>query len=134
MKIYLSTYQSWIVDRVKEEWINNNKDITTSKLKDADIVDYIPLVVEKISKKHLEKKKLYALYITLMVQKEQNEFIKRDKYVDYYHVISETTKTQIFPTDKNIQSIPFWVNDKIFFNIDDKKILEQNTIYLMMHI
>ena len=39
MKIYLSNInESWIVDRVKEEWISNNKDITTSKIADADIV------------------------------------------------------------------------------------------------
>ena len=48
MKIYLSNInESWIVDRVKEEWINNNKDITTSKIADADIVWIISLVVEK---------------------------------------------------------------------------------------
>lgn len=125
MKIYLSNInESWIVDRVKEEWINNNKDITTSKLKDADIVWIIsPWLWKKISKKHLEKKIVVcSIYHFDGSEKEQNEFIKRDKYVDYYHVISETTKTQISSlTDKNIQSIPFWVNDKIFFNIDDKK-------------
>jgi len=50
-----------------------------------------------------------------------NEFYKRDGYVDFYHVISEKTKAQVRSlTDKPIQSIPFWVNQNIWFEIENK--------------
>ncbi len=129
MKIYLSNInESWIVDRVKEEWINNNKDITTSKIADADIVWIIsPWLWKKIPKKYLKNKIVVcSIYHFDGSYKERNEFIKRDKFVNFYHVISENTKTQISHlTDKSIQSIPFWVNNQIFFNIDDKKSLRE---------
>ncbi len=129
MKIYVSNInESWIVDRIKEEWISNNKDITTNKIKDADIVWIIsPWLWKKISKKHLRNKIVVcSIYHFDNSDKELQDFIKRDKYVDFYHVISENTKAQISSlTDKNIQSIPFWVNNDIFFNIDDKKNLRE---------
>ena len=129
MKIYLSNInESWIVDRVKEEWISNNKDITTSKIAEADIVWIIsPCLWKKIPKKYLKNKiVVFSIYHFDGSYKERNEFIKRDKFVNFYHVISENTKTKISHlTDKSIQSIPFWVNNQIFFNIDDKKSLRE---------
>ena len=129
MKIYVSNInESWIVDRVREEWINNNKDITTNKIKDADIVWIIsPWLWKKVSKKYLKNKIVVcSIYHFDGSSKERSEFVKRDKFVNFYHVISENTKKQISHlTDKSIQSIPFWVNNEIFFNIDDKKSLRE---------
>ena len=91
MKIYVSNInESWIVDRIKEEWISNNKDITTNKIKDADIVWIIsPWLWKKISKKHLRNKIVVcSIYHFDNSDKELQDFIKRDKYVDFYHVIS----------------------------------------------
>ena len=78
---------------------------------------------KKYLKKYLKNKIVVcSIYHFDGSYKERNEFIKRDKFVNFYHVISENTKTQISHlTDKSIQSIPFWVNNQIFFNIDDKK-------------
>ena len=50
------------------------------------------------------------------------EFDERDKYVDFYHVISLKTKQQLEKlTKKKIISIPFWVNQDIWFPIENKQ-------------
>ena len=49
------------------------------------------------------------------------DFKKREKYIDYYHVISLKTKEDLKKiTDKEIFYIPFWVNGDIWFEIKDK--------------
>ena len=59
MKIYLSKInESWIVDRVREEWYENNSSISTENIKDADLIWIIaPWVWKKTPKKHLKRKK-----------------------------------------------------------------------------
>ena len=44
-----------------------------------------------------------------------------DEYVDFYHVISKKTKKQLEKlTNKEIFSIPFWINQENFFYIEEK--------------
>ena len=44
-----------------------------------------------------------------------------DQYVDLYHVISLKTKEQLERlTDKEIISIPFWVNQENLFHVNKK--------------
>ena len=64
MKIYLSKInESWIVDRVREEWYENNSSISTENIKDADLIWIIaPWVWKKTPKKHLKKKKVICSY------------------------------------------------------------------------
>ena len=39
MKIYTNKInESWIIDRVIDEWSSNNNDITSNSIQDADIV------------------------------------------------------------------------------------------------
>ena len=46
----------------------------------------------------------------------ENEFYERDQYVDEYHVISLKTMQQLRQlTDKKITSIPFWIDQTLFF-------------------
>ena len=62
---------------------------------------------------HIENQKLDQLYL--------DNFRKLDNYVDEYLTISNKSKEQIRSlTDKKITSIPFWVNQNIFFYIDKK--------------
>jgi glycosyltransferase involved in cell wall biosynthesis len=50
-----------------------------------------------------------------------NKFKERDKYVNAYHVISKNTLKQVEKlTDKKIYSIPFWINEKLWFPINSK--------------
>ena len=132
MKIYLSKInESWIVDRVREEWYEFNKEISTDKIKEADIIWIIaPWVWKKIPKKHLKNKKVVCSYYHFDFDKfntkERENFFKLDKYVNEYHVISELTKKQLQTlTNKKITSVPFWVNQELWFEISEKNLLRE---------
>ena len=127
MQIYLnSPKENWIIDRIKEEWAQYNQKHNSKKPKTADIFWIIaPWTWKKIKIKDLENKKIvcsiYHIDEDKLDNSQLNEFHKRDGYVDFYHVISEKTKAQVRSlTDKPIQSIPFWVNQNIWFEIENK--------------
>ena len=52
MKIFISKiHESWIIDRMKDEFTNNNKGIVTNNIKEADIIWIIaPWLWHKIPK------------------------------------------------------------------------------------
>ena len=132
MKIYLnSPKENWIVDRIKDEWALYNHKYNSKKPKTADIFWIIsPWTWQKIKRKDLENKKIvcsiYHIDEDKLDKAQLSEFQKRDVYVDFYHVISEKTKEQIrLLTDKPIQSIPFWVNQNIWFEIENKDNLKK---------
>ena len=132
MKIYLnSAKENWVVDRFREEWYKYNSSISTKIIRNSDIVWIIsPWTWKKINKKILSKKKvicsIYHLDEDKFDQKQLDEFNLRDEYVDLYHVISENTKKQIKKlTNKPIVSIPFWVNQEIWKDINEKDILRE---------
>tara|TARA_B100000614_G_scaffold261886_1_gene293085 strand:+ start:204 stop:1121 length:918 start_codon:yes stop_codon:yes gene_type:complete len=127
VQIYLnSPKENWIIDRIKEEWAQYNQKHNSKKPKTADIFWIIaPWTWKKIKIKDLENKKIvcsiYHIDENKLDNAQLNEFQKRDANVDFYHVISEKTKTQVSSlTDKPIQSIPFWVNQNIWFEIENK--------------
>ncbi len=50
----------------------------------------------------------------------------RDKFVDIYHVISNKTVAELKKlTNKKIVSIPFWVDQNLFFDIQNKEDLRK---------
>ena len=127
MQIYLnSPKENWIIDRIKEEWAKYNQMHNSKKPKTADIFWIIaPWTWKKIKIKDLENKKIvcsiYHIDEDKLDDAQLNEFQKRDANVDFYHVISEKTKDQVRSlTDKPIKSIPFWVNQNIWFEIENK--------------
>ena len=123
MKIYLSKInESWIVDRMRKEWYENNKNISTNSIKKSNIIWIIsPWIWEKISKKQLTEKKVLCSYYHFDFDKfgneERNSFYELDKFVNEYHVISKKTQKQLETlTDKKITSILFGLI-KIFGSI-----------------
>ncbi len=130
MKIFVSKInESWIVDRVRNEWIENNKEISTNSIRNADIIWIVaPWLWKKIPIRHLKNKIVVcSMYHLDGSHEEIEDFIQRDQYVDYYHVISKNTEKQIRPlTEKTIKSIPFWVDDKVFFEIKNKQELKKS--------
>jgi glycosyltransferase involved in cell wall biosynthesis len=132
MKIYLSKInESWVVDRFKDEWLEYNDEISTKKIKDSDIIWIIsPWLWKKIPKRYLKTKKV----VCSIHHFEDKDFLKenlidfydRDKFVTHYHVISPKVKEQLENlTDKPVTYIPFWVNQNLWFNIEDKKFLRK---------
>ncbi len=128
MKVFLNKInESWIVDRVRNEWIELNGDLATPSVKNADIIWILsPWLWQKVSKKRLEQKKvLCSQYHFDFENYDFDDFYKLDKYVDEYHVISKKTEEQLRTlTDKKITSIPFWINQNIFYEIKNKKQLK----------
>ncbi len=53
-------------------------------------------------------------------------FLIADQFIDHYHVPCQRTYEQIRNyTKKPITVLPFWVNDKIYYSIDDKDFLRK---------
>ena len=130
MKVYLSKInESWVVDRMREEWYVNNAEVSVEDPKKADLVWIIsPWLWKKESRKILKSKTVICSVFHLedkdFSDKYLKEFRRREKYVDCYHVISLKTKKDLENiTDKKIVYIPFWVNGNIWFDIEDKETL-----------
>lgn len=126
MKVYLSKInESWVVDRMREEWYVNNAEVSVGDPKKADLVWIIsPWLWKKESRKILKSKTVICSIFHLedkdFSDKYLKEFRRREKYVDCYHVISLKTKKDLENiTDKKIVYIPFWVNGNIWFDIED---------------
>ena len=131
MKVYLSDInESWIVDRVREEWYKYNPELSSKNIKTADTIWIIsPWLWGKLPKKYLKKCKVVCS-IFHFEEKDYNpsnikEFYKRDKYVDSYHVISPKVLKELRKlTPKPITYIPFWVNQDIWYEIENKEKLK----------
>ena len=131
-KIYINeANESWIVDRFRSEFINNNPNICTENIKEASIVWIIaPWTWKKIPKKYLHQKKVLCTIHHLeekeLKGKQLREFLKRDSYVDRYHLISKKTVGDFKSiSDKEYTHLPFWVNSKNYFHIEDKDNLRE---------
>jgi glycosyltransferase involved in cell wall biosynthesis len=133
MKVYLNKInEDWIIDRLRSEWYKENQNISTNKTKNSDIIWIIaPWVWKKIPKKQLINKKVicsnYHIDFKKFNLEDRKNFYELDDYVDKYHVISEKNLSELKKlTSKPIVSIPFWVNQKNFYNILDKKSLRES--------
>ena len=101
MKIYNNKLkESWIIDRIIDEWTLYNKDIVTKNLFNSDIIWIIAnWKLKGVPKVYLKNKKvvasIYHIDFENFKQEDEKNFYKLDKYVDYYHVISLKTKEQL---------------------------------------
>ena len=132
MKIFLSNInESWVVDRFRSDWYIHNPEISTNSIKKADIIWIVsPWIWKNIKTKYLENKKvvcsIYHIDFNKFTVEDEEEFYKRDKYVDIYHVISDKTVLQLQKlTNKTIIPIPFWVDQNIFYEIAEKNKLRE---------
>lgn len=132
MKIYLTKInESWIIDRIRDEWYLQNSKISTQKIKQADVIWIIaPWIWKDTRKKYLKNKKVICSYYHFDFNKfgisEKKNFYDLDQYVDEYHVISDITKNQLSTlTEKKITSIPYWVNQTYWYEIKEKEQLRK---------
>tara|TARA_E500000331_G_scaffold357131_1_gene417683 strand:+ start:4281 stop:5222 length:942 start_codon:yes stop_codon:yes gene_type:complete len=130
--IYLNNIsENWIVDRTKKEWLQHNKSISTRMSFRSNVIWLIaPWNWRSINFNLLERKKtlcsIYHIDMEKFNDEEKKEFYYRDKFVDEYHVISKNTENQLKKlTEKKITTIPFWVNTKIWYQIDEKNYLRK---------
>ena len=119
--------ENWVVDRFRSEWYQYQSEISENNVRDSDVIWIIaPWTWNKIPKRHLKNKKVICTIHHIdeekFHKKEKENFYNRDKFVDEYHVISNKTKKQVQQyTDKKIHSIPFWVNQNVWFEIKNKE-------------
>ncbi len=131
IKIYLNKAgESWVADRFRDEWYQNSK-FKTKFLRNSDIVWIIsPWTWQKLDTSLLKTKKvvctIHHLDIDKFNDKELKEFYTRDKFVDVYHVPSKSTQNQLINyTEKKIYPIPFWIDQKKYFRINDKSSIKK---------
>ena len=131
-KVYINRVkENWIVDRFKNEWIENNKSNYTNNIfKSTHIWVIAPWCWNPNSIYNIYDKKIISTIHHIDFDKfnkiEQEKFYKKDKFVTYYHAVSEKTKIDLESiTNKKIITLPFWVNNKIFFPIKDKSFLKK---------
>ena len=132
LKIYLNkANENWILDRLRTEWYSDNNTISTQFISKANIIWICsPWTWKKISKRHLENKKvicsIYHIDESKFSDDDLFEFNDRDRYVNIYHVISKKSKEQLQKyTKKEIVNIPFWTDKDIWYAIDDKSDLKR---------
>tara|TARA_Y100001958_G_C21143761_1_gene481723 strand:+ start:178 stop:1101 length:924 start_codon:yes stop_codon:yes gene_type:complete len=132
MKIYInSAKENWVVDRFIDEWNKFNfKQSKNFRFGDKIVWLIAPWTWRKIPKKYLIKNKVVCTIHHIDEDKfksnEEIEFKDRDKFVDYYHVISNKTFDQVIKlTDKPVHKIPFWVNQNLWFEIKNKEQLRE---------
>ena len=109
--------ESWIVDRIRKEWLENYPSISTKSIYMSDVIWIIsPWLWRNLPKKQLAKKKVICSHYHFDFDNfDKKDFYELDEYVDEYHVISNKTLDQLKTlTNKKITSIPFWIDQKKF--------------------
>lgn len=128
----LAPREDWIVDRFVKEWSEFNGDMTTSNIKEADIVWLLAdwCWSQLFQNGHLTNKKVLTTIHHIVPEKfgqqEQHEFRVRDLFTTAYHVYNERTKKLVESlTAKPVHLIPYWANQHIFFRTSDKRSLRK---------
>lgn len=120
-KVYfLGANESWICDRFKQEWDEDNSDISVQNPWDSDVLwlnsswcwRRLPLNLLK------ERKVITTIHHIVPEKfdlKEQRDFQERDQITDVYHVCNTRMMEFIKNyTNKPVFFIPYWCNQNIF--------------------
>ena len=130
-----NSQQQWICDTLTREFIdyvyNNKCGITiVNDPIDADIIWMIASWRYKVIKPEILKSKyvVSTIHHVDMTKFEENKKMYRDldAITDKYHTISDIGCKSIMEfTTKEIITCPFWINEKIFFQIENKSELRK---------
>jgi glycosyltransferase involved in cell wall biosynthesis len=127
LKVYLNkANENWIADRFRREWYQYNKEISTNRVNKSNLIWVLsPWTWNKLNRKNLDQKKVLCTVHHIDSAKFNNEqkknFYELDQYVKSYHAVSDITKNQLSElTNKKIYSIPFWLNQNIWYPIINK--------------
>jgi len=130
MSIYVNkANENWIVDKFRNEFYEYSTLPTTKFHRKSNQTWIIaPWTWKKLNKKLLEKQytvcTVHHIDFEKFDQNTEKNFFELDNFVDLYHTISENSFKDLSKlTSKKIDVIPFWVNQKNFFNIKNKNLL-----------
>ena len=125
MKIFvLAPNENWICDRIAQEWWENNTEITTPNIIEADIIWLLAgWCWNHIPPGMLQSKKVivtvHHLVPEKMNQQKIYDFLMRDQFVDCYHVPNRKTKAHLERlTDKKIEVISYWYDESKWYPED----------------
>jgi glycosyltransferase involved in cell wall biosynthesis len=132
MKVFVLTAgENWICERFSTEWSNNNQQIYTSDINEADTLWLLsPWVWKRVPAQILRSKKVVATIHHIVKEKfsrsSLREFLERDKFVDTYHVTTTETWNLVSQmTEKPVCIAPFWANQQLWTDKPDKSTLRQ---------
>lgn len=112
--------ESWIVDRLVNEFNNDNQDIVVSDPRDADVVWLMAnWCSDQLDGQVLTSKKLIQTVHHIVPEKfgprQVHEFLSLDRLTTVYHVPNHHTYDFIRPlTTKPIHTICYWANQHLF--------------------
>lgn len=125
MKIYiLYAKENWITDELAKEWIENNREIYTDNLNEADIIWILSnYIINQIPFQYYKQKKVITTIHHITPWKvnnnQKNHFNTLNNITDIFHTNQDICKNTL----KNyvttpIKVIPLWHNENIwtFFN------------------
>ena len=128
MNIYINrAKENWVVDRFRREFNEYNYKTSNNYFFGNKLIWLIaPWTWRKINPKYLNSNKVICTIHHIDEDKftgnEVVEFKERDKLVDIYHSISLKTTNQLSRyTNKEIKTIPFWANQKLWYEIQNKE-------------
>jgi glycosyltransferase involved in cell wall biosynthesis len=128
MNIYINrAKENWVVDRFRREFNEYNYKTSNNYFFGNKLIWLIaPWTWRKINPKYLNSNKVICTIHHIDEDKftgnEVVEFKERDKLVDIYHSISLKTTNQLSRyTNKEIKTIPFWANQNLWYEIQNKE-------------
>ena len=118
--------ENWIVDSFVKDWYKWNSDISTTNIKEANVVWLLADWCWKDVYQHLYNKKVITSIHHIVPEKfdniAQNDFYLRDQFTTIYHVYNQRVYEFVKRlTKKPIVLIKYWVNQFVYqtSNIDN---------------
>ena len=128
MKIFiLAARENWITDRLEDEWIENNKELYTKNINEADIIwilsDYR---IHQLPFQYYLQKKVITTIHHIVPWKMDQKLIQHYKVLDQITDVFVTNQpickeTLSKYTNKPIKVLPLWHNENRWDIIKDKE-------------
>lgn len=130
--IVLENGETWIIDTFKKEFECYSNMIITNNYMDADIIWILGnnrLLIDEILAGDLNNKCVVTT-VHHIDSTKINEFMiffnKIHNITNKFHVICPKVHNDLIKlTDKEITTANFWINDSVFYHINDKKSLRE---------
>ncbi len=124
MKVYIHPPgESWICDRMVNEWREHNQDISTLDPQEADIIWILAdWTYNHFSLEFLKSKKVLTTCHHVIPNEGHQAFMERDSITDLYHAICNHTNDDLISAgaSKPIITELMWVNNKMWYPFTDK--------------
>ena len=119
----LGADEGWVIDYLKDEWVQFNRERVTDDPKSAEIIwlmaDYR---AKKLPPSLLKSKYVVTTIHHIDLNKlDEDRYRKLDLFTDKYHVLCDRTKEILSKyVSKPIVVAPFWVNGTLWKRLDDQ--------------